>query len=204
MHREGEGSDGCELLAFVRPPLSRPRDARHRAAPGNGRVGLRRPGAEPSRSSVDRHDAVHGNGLEAFKDAENELTVSAAGQRPEGHGVGVVPDLILRPGCVVDAGDGAGALLHAVALRLSSYSRREREAKQARVCLRTYTPRNLFWSHLEREGRFMQEPDAEICAHSDAADLCWGGTLNRDIKPGENGVPLKCIWSVEERAKIIA
>ena len=86
-----------------------------------------------------------------------------------------------------------------------TYARRERDGKRARVRLSKAARRDLmFWRKLGPEGRCMREPDAEVCTHSDAADLGWGGTVSRDMRPGENGVPMQGIWTVGERAMTIA
>lgn len=85
------------------------------------------------------------------------------------------------------------------------YAKRERDGKWDRVRLRKVAGRDLmFLRNLGPEGRCMREPDAEVCAQSDAADVGWGGTPSRNMRPGENGVPLQGIWSVEERSMTIA
>lgn len=63
-----------------------------------------------------------------------------------------------------------------------SHAKREIDWKRARVRLMRVARRDLkFWQKLGPEALYMREPDAELCAHSDATDLVWGGTLIRDM-----------------------
>lgn len=83
--------------------------------------------------------------------------------------------------------------------------RRERGGQRARVRLSKAGRADLkFWRHLGPEGRCMQREPAELCIHSDAADIGWGGTVGRELAAGSPGREIQGLWSAPERDKTIA
>ena len=86
-----------------------------------------------------------------------------------------------------------------------TYAKREREGDRARVRLSKMGRKDLgFWRKLGPEGRCMLEVTTDLCTHSDAADLGWGGTVSRDLSPGVDGKQLQGLWDSKEREKTIA
>ena len=84
-------------------------------------------------------------------------------------------------------------------------SRYERSAGRERVRLNRTARKDIgFWRRLGSEGRCMKERAPDVCTHSDAADLGWGGTYSRDMTPGADGKQLQGLWDVIEVNKTIA
>jgi hypothetical protein len=77
--------------------------------------------------------------------------------------------------------------------------------KAEKVRLKTDPVRDLrFWRKLDGQGRPMHHVEPEICVHSDAADVRWGGTIGNGMEAGQEGaIRAQGIWMPEERRETI-
>lgn len=83
--------------------------------------------------------------------------------------------------------------------------KRERDGRRARVRLSKAARADLkYWRHLGPEGRRMRPTEAEICVHSDAADVEWGGTVGADLAAGAPGAEFQGLWIAAGRDRTIA
>lgn len=135
----------------------------------------------PQLSAVD----VHPHREETGKDEEDGWQAAASSRSKQRDGVGGVPNIFMGSAVSLKLAVPLSRFYTKPLYDCFLYANQGRERKRparpgARVRLIFFSRRDLmFWRKLRPKGRCVREPDAEVRAHSDAADLGWSKILSR-------------------------